>query len=311
MPTNQQIIEKAAMTLASLSAGGRMNVEQADTFLRMVQNQPTIMKDARFIPMSSDRRKIEKIGFGNRILRAGTEGTALADSQLAVPTTGTVDLEAKEVIAEVNITYDTLENNIEGNNLQDTIMQMIAERASLDLEELAVNGDTASGDPYLALIDGLCKQAGTGHVVDFADAAMDKSAFKKGIKAVPAKYLRNPAEWRFYASQNAELDWKDLIAARQTQLGDQAIEGRLATAYGIPVKGIAMLQPYVSNTKTVSDMLVTHPKNIVIGMSRNISVEVDKDIRARKFIIVLTAKIDVVFEEVDATALVKKVGELA
>jgi hypothetical protein len=35
------------------------------------------------------------------------------------------------VIAEVNISYDTLENNIEGGNLHNTIISMIAERARL------------------------------------------------------------------------------------------------------------------------------------------------------------------------------------
>jgi hypothetical protein len=34
---------------------------------------------------------------------------------------------------EVNISYDTLENNIEGGNLHNTIISMIAERASLDV----------------------------------------------------------------------------------------------------------------------------------------------------------------------------------
>ncbi|MFP9167082.1 phage major capsid protein, partial [Enterococcus faecalis] len=79
----------------------------------------------------------------------------------------TVNLSTKEVIAEVNITYDTLENNIEKDGLQNTIMQMIAERAAVDIEELLVNGDTSSSDSYLAQLDGIRKQA-TSHIVDAA-----------------------------------------------------------------------------------------------------------------------------------------------
>ncbi|PEF77696.1 phage major capsid protein [Bacillus toyonensis] len=240
---NKTIIEKADVTLATLASGGLMNPEQADTFLRMVQNSPTILKDSRFIQMASDTLKIEKIGFGSRILRPGVEGVPLKDSDRSAPSTSTITLNAKEVIAEVHITYDTLENNIEGGNLQNTIMQMIADRAALDIEELILNGDIASTDPYLALLDGLRKQA-TSHVVD-----------------------------------------------------------------GVPVEGIAMLQPYNDGDNTVSDILLTLPKNIVTGMSRNIRIEVDKDIRARKFIIVLTAKVDVKFEEEDAVAKVIKVKE--
>ncbi|MFI8709948.1 phage major capsid protein [Bacillus sp. NPDC077411] len=308
MLSNKSIIEKAAVTLASLSAGGLMNTEQSNQFLRMVQNAPTIIKDSRFVPMSSDSRKVEKIGFGSRILRPGAEGVALADKDRAVPTTSTVKLNAKEVIAEVNITYDTLENNIEKDKLQDSIMQMIAERAALDIEELIINGDKSSTDPYLALLDGLRKQS-TSHVVDFASGAFSKDVFKRAYKAVPAKYLRNPREWRYYTSTGLELEWKDQVANRQTNLGDAALEGGLANAYGVGVQGISMLQPYTDTTNTVSDIILTHPKNILVGMSRNISIEVDKDIRERKFIIVLTAKIDTKFEEEDAVAKVIKVKE--
>ncbi|MBJ8056557.1 phage major capsid protein, partial [Bacillus cereus] len=59
----------------------------------------------------------------------------------------------------------------------------------------------------------------------------------------------------------------------------------------------------------VSDILLTHPKNIIVGFSRNIRIEVEKDIRSRKFIIVLTAKLDSKFEEEDAVAKVMKVKE--
>ncbi|MGN4822551.1 phage major capsid protein [Bacillus cereus group sp. MYBK139-2] len=305
---NKTIIEKADVTLATLASGGLMNPEQADTFLRMVQNSPTILKDSRFVQMASDTLKIEKIGFGSRILRPGVEGVPLKDSDRSAPSTSTITLNAKEVIAEVHITYDTLENNIEGGNLQNTIMQMIADRAALDIEELILNGDIASTDSYLALLDGIRKQA-TSHVIDCAAGTFTKDVFKKAYKAVPAKYLRNPKDWKFYTSHGLEIEWKDQVAMRQTNLGDVSLQGGLASAYGVPVEGIAMLQPYNDGENNVSDILLTPPKNIVTGMSRNIRIEVDKDIRSRKFIIVLTAKVDVKFEEEDAVAKVIKVKE--
>lgn len=70
-----------------------------------------------------------------------------------------------------------------------------------------------------------------------------------------------------------------------------------------------MMQPYTSEEKVVSDIILTHPKNILLGMSRQISIEVDKDIRGRKFIIVLTAKVDTKFEEEDAVAKIINVKE--
>lgn len=309
---NNEIIEKAAMTLSDLSTGGLMNQTQFNTFYRKVIDAPTIIKDARTVQMPIDSMKIEKIGFGTRILRAGQEGVALTDGQLSKPTTGTIQLNAKEVIAEVNITYDTLENNIEKAGLYDTIMSLIAERFSLDAEELIINGDTASADPYLALIDGMRKKA-VSHVVDLNGAALTKSVFKQLYGAVPTKYLRNPRDFRYYVSHANELEWKDSIVARQTALGDSTLQGGLPNAYGIDVRGIAMLQGYDIDgagalTTIVNDGFLINPKNILWGLSRNVRIEVDKDIRARKFIIVLTAKMDVQFEEEDAVAKAIKIN---
>ncbi|MEK4846077.1 phage major capsid protein [Bacillus sp. FSL W8-0183] len=305
---NQDVINKAEMTLASLKTGGLMNPTQSSTFIRMVQNAPTLLQDARVIPMESDSQKIEKIGFGQRILRPGQEGVGLTNEQKAAPTTSTVQLTAKEVIAEVNITYDTLENNIEGDNLQNTIMQMLAERAAVDIEELILNGDTKSSDAYLAQLDGIRKQA-ESHIVDVAGEPLTRQVFKQGYKAVPSKYLRIPQEFRFYTSPGQEVEWKDKVADRQTNLGDAAVQGGLSSAFGVPVKGIANMQPYDEDGTDVSDILLTHPKNIILGFSRNIRIEVDKDIRRRKFIIVLTAKLDSKFEEEDAVAKIIKVKE--
>ncbi|MBU8728401.1 phage major capsid protein, partial [Bacillus pumilus] len=240
---NKDVINKAEVTLGTLKTGGLMNPTQASTFIRMVQNTPTLLQDARVIPMESDSQKIEKIGFGQRILRAGEEGKALDAKDRVAPTTSTVQLTAKEVIAEVNLTYDTLENNIEGDNLQNTIMQMLAERAAIDIEELILNGNTASSDTYLAQLDGIRKQA-ESHIVDVAGEPLTRQVFKQGYKAVPSKYLRIPQEFRFYTSPGQEVEWKDKVADRQTNLGDAAVQGGLSSAFGVPVKGIANMQPY-------------------------------------------------------------------
>ncbi|MED4548164.1 phage major capsid protein, partial [Bacillus licheniformis] len=175
---NQEIIRKAEMSLATLKSGGLMNPAQASAFIRMVQNTPTIFSESRVIQMENDSQKFEKIGFGQRILRAADEGKALAKDQLTAPVTSTVELNAKEVIAEVNITYDTLENNIEKDGLQQTLMQMLAERAAVDIEELIVNGDVASSDPYLAQLDGIRKQS-VSHIVDAGGEQISRQLFKQ------------------------------------------------------------------------------------------------------------------------------------
>jgi hypothetical protein len=310
--TNKEIIEKAFMSLASLSTAGQLNPEQSRTFIQMLVDQPTILREARTVSFVGDSKKIEKIGIGSRILRPAQEGTALAEDQKFVPTTSKVTLTTKEVIAEINISDDTIENNIETTSIEDTIMNLIAQRAALDIEELLINGDVAlvGTDPYLGMLDGLRKKA-ISHVVNAESLAISSTLLKNAKKAMPAKYKRAGKMMQIYTSDSVETEWIDLMGNRQTAAGDNAITtGNVPLAYGVPVKGIAMLAPYDNGAGVdVSDAIMTIPKNIVIGVSRDIRIETDRDIRARMNIIVLTMKLDVAFEEEDAVVKIIKIKE--
>lgn len=308
MSSNSEIIRKADMTLADLSGnGGLLNPEQANTFIRKLRLQPTVLRQARTVQMSAPQRKINKIGFGSRILRPAVSATALAPADRSKPTTEQVELNTKEVIAEIRLPYDVIEDNIERGNinaagadtdpqaasggLKDTLVDLIVERAALDLEELALLGDTASGDAYLAMVDGFLKQA-TTNVVNVS-AAVSRTMFKNGLKTMPKQYLRNLTAIRNLVSHNNHIEYRDSLASRETALGDQNVSGRPVTyAHGVPVEGVALM-PEASG-------LLLPPNNMIFGIQRQISMEVDKIISERVFVIVLTARVAFKYEEEDA-----------
>jgi hypothetical protein len=300
-PGNRSIVDKADLAVGTLiGSGGYLNPEQANTFIRMLIDQPTIINDIRVVPMNSPTMEINKIGFAQRILKkAPASGTALSSGDRSAPITDQVTLTTKEVIAEVHIPYDVLEDNIERGSLEDTIMALIAERASLDLEELVILGDTDLGgsDPYLDLLDGVLKQA-TSHVVDFSATLppVTKEVFKAGLKEMPNKYMRNRPALRFYCSPNAEIEYADSLANRETTLGDnKVVNWTPNTAYGIPVVAAALMPD--------ENYMFTYPKNIIFGVQRQIMIETDRDIRARVLIVVLTMRLDLVFEEETAVVV--------
>lgn len=310
MDNRDTILKDALGTSDFRSAGGYLNAEQSDRFLRGVIDQPTILKAARSVIIDGETKKIEKIGFGSRIMRPAVENTALTADKYAKPTFGKVDIATKEVIAEVRLSYDTLEANIERAQLKNTIMQMIQERVALDLEELILQGDTDSADTYLAVINGFLKKA-TSHVVDAQASEISLSNFSSLIKAVPQKYIRDAAAWRMYTSRNIDLAWKEQVAARNTVAGDRfLLENTNATALGYKIEPIAMMPEdlvYDNNTTPTSDdtsslgqMLFTHPQNLIVGFTRKVQIETDKDISARQHIIVVTLKVDAAIEEADA-----------
>ena len=55
--------------------------------------------------------------------------------------------------------------------------------------------------------------------------------------------------------------------------------------------------------------ILTHPQNIIWGVQRQISVETDRDIRARTYIIVLTLRVDMKFETEDAVVEINGINE--
>ena len=301
--TNEEVIRKADLALSDLDTAGKLNPEQTDRFIRTLIDQPTLLAAVRTVAMGAPQMKINKIGFGSRILHPAVSATPLADNLRAKPDLGQVQLDTKEVIAEVHIPYDVLEDNIEKGNvnvpmqtgaggLHQTIVDLMAERAALDLEELGIQGDTTNvGDPYLALQDGYLKLS-TANVVNVG-GAFDKNAVKQALKTMPTRYLRNRSAMSHFVSIDNETEIRDQYGARQTALGDQQMQGLLPVyVYGSKVTPVALMLG--------TSGLFTDPMNLIFGIQRNIMIEYDKDIRARVFIIVLTCRIDFAIEEVNA-----------
>ena len=304
--SNREIARKTDIAVSDLvSNGGYLNPMQANTFIRMLMDQPTLMNQVRVVPMNAPTMEINKIGFASRILHgAPASGTTVASTYRSSPTTEKVTLTTKEVIAIIYLPYDVLEDNIERGSLESTVMALMAERASLDLEDLIINGDTSISalvNDFLCIADGVLVQA-TSHVVDYTDSAdqtIDRIVFKSGLKAMPNKYMRNRNAMRFFVSPDVETEWADQLAQRATPLGDSRIQDWQANrAYGVPVVGAALMPD--------DSYIFTYPKNLILGIQRQIQVETDRDIETRVYKIVLTMRLDLVFEEEDA--VVKCIG---
>jgi len=323
MPTaNNDLLRKADLVVADLTAnGGLLNPEQASRFIRKLIVQPTILTEARVVEMNAPVRNIDKVGFGSRILRKGASGTALTSAQRSKVTTEQIVLTTSEVIAEVRIPYDVMEDNIERATVasnepsnagpgafRNTVIDLIAERAAKDLEELALLADVDFTDPdadtqaFLSMFDGWIATAeNAGNTADQAGAAISKAVFKSGMKTLPDQYLRVRSAMRHYVSVDNEIEYRDTLANRGTALGDAMTTGeRDAFAYGAPVKAVSHMPE--------AKGLFTDPRNLLFGIQRSVSMEFDKDITTRMYIIVLTARIDAKIEEPAAIVIYSNIG---
>lgn len=314
MTTENANLQRADLALSQLSAnGGLLDAEQTNTFIDMVLDQPTILKQVRHVRMAGPEQKINKIGLSGRLLRAanqnggaeddGSNGRYLPKNQRSAPTTSQIEMATKEVLAEVRIPYEVLEDNIEGDQLEAHIMRLIAERAALDLEELALFGDTTNvADSFLALQNGWLKRI-SAHVVDNANAGPTDDMITDALLAMPQQYLRFLPQMRAWISQANKIKFQASRQARQTALGDASVTGNTAlVSSGLQIEEAPMLAADLVGNKGI----FTNPKNLIWGVQRKLTIETDKDIRSREYIIVLTMRIAQQIE--DANAAVKLIN---
>lgn len=314
MSTSNENLMRADLAIADLNTnGGLLLPEQSNAFIDLILDQPTILPQVRVIRMNAPQVKINRIGFGSRILRAAVQSGGANDNgsndryvraaDRAKPTTSQITLTDSEVIAEVRLPYEVLEDNIEGQSLESHIMRLIAERAALDLEELFLWGDTTSGDAYLALQDGMLKRA-TAHIVDNASAGVSPDTFVNAMLALPQKYLRYLPQMRGFVSVANTIKYRQVVSKRITGYGDAAMQDNIPlTAQGLKIEGA----PSLAMDNVGASGLVTFPQNLLWGIRRDISVETDKDIRSREYIIVLTLRIATQIDDSDAVVKITNI----
>ena len=295
---NRTILQKADLALADLTAGGGiLKPAQAQKFMRLLIKDSPLMRLATVVPMQSPKQQLSKIKFGSRVLRPGAEATALPLADRARPDLSEVELDAKLFKAEVRLSDEVIEDSIERGELRQTIMEMMAEAISRDMEEVLINGDTLSADPFLAVMDGALKQA-TSNVVDAGGAAISKNLLRDMLKTIPSEHLRDKKAMRFMTSVDADLDYRNTLAERATAVGDRLLEGDTPVLYsGVPLQPIPLFPENLGAGSDQTVILLCNPKNLHVGIWRNIRVESARDISEGTLKIVATLRFDVKFAE--------------
>jgi HK97 family phage major capsid protein len=299
---NRTLIQKADLTVQDMiNDGGYLQPAQAQAFIRTLIDRSTVMPLSTVVPMRAPTQRLEKLRFGSRVLRAGTEAQALGQNDRAKPDLELEELNAQLFKAEVRLNNEVLQDSIEGGRLRETIMATLGERISLDMDEVIVNGDTASADPFLAKFDGIMKQA-AANVVNNGGNLVSRTLWKDMLKAMPSEFLRNKRLMRFLVSVDTEIEYRDSVAARETNVGDAFLQGDAPASYGgVPILDVPVIRQDLGVGNNRTEALLTDPKNVNVGVWRRIEMETDKDITAGELIIVATLRFDARLAENRAT----------
>lgn len=267
-------INKAFDSWSANSTLVHLSVKEADMFIDYVIDESTILKEARVKRMTKPKENIDKVGIGSDVLHPATRGTALSSTKYTEATTGSIQLDAQEVIAVVKINDDELEDNIEGDAFKDHMMRMVANKAQNQLERSGLYGRKLVGatDTDHLFDWWITRILAGGNVVDansFSDRYISKEKLAAVYKSIPTKF-----EWmldRIYMPNGLIVDYEVLYEASQNRVS-------MNSAFNIPfakAPGIKSNRPFAIsgvNTTTTAGTTANGTNNtIAVTSATNIN----------------------------------------
>jgi hypothetical protein len=326
----QKVIDTTDLGNSTSDNRGLLYPEQSNRFIDYMWDATVLTKVARTIRMKSDTVDIDKVNVGQRILRAATQAQPRqydgADGSIynADAAFTKVSLTTTKLRLDWELSSETLEDNIEGTDLEDHIARMMATQAGNDIEDLLLSGTGTGSDPLLSAFQGFSLKARNGaHVVNAYGAGLELGVFNQAIKALPRRYKQRRNQLRFFTSSNLVQDYLFNLAKNTgaTNLGTPfdissgVIRGDVAAndgapgvmtpfAFGIPVVNV----PLMPETATTGELHLTFPNNFIVGIKRDIVVYRNFIPKKDSIEYTLFIRIGCALENLDAHVVVVNIG---
>lgn len=220
------------------SNAGLLDRKQYNQFIRDVELNQTILKDAAFQRMTNTTEVTSGAQILGRVLQDGyaADGTTNPNLTKASIGFGYDELVAKKLKAVTSLEDDDLEDNIERESFQSTLLSMMADRIGSDLEAIAVFGDsdyTLTDQPLYHTFDGWVKKStntlksselGTTNNTKAFNVHEDtiEAMFDAILRAIPVNIRQSNlmSEFKFYVPWEVSDAYRNLLKSRNTNLGD-------------------------------------------------------------------------------------------
>jgi len=296
----EELLEKVIVSteIGNPAGSGLLNAAQSDRFIDYMWDATVLGSQVRTIRMTANEVEIDKIGVGQRLLRGATEAVDTGENQGVI--FSKLSLTTKKLRLDWEISTESLEDNIEGEALEDHIARLMATQAGNDLEDLAINGDKASTDPLLRVFDGWRKIAlegneeGAAHVLDHGGQGINRALFNRALKKMPRKFMQQRPALRFLTGSGVIQDYLFSLADGTSGNYIEAVgngiiaNGPVRTqgpagyttgqAFGIPLQEVPKFDEFRTGTysgatgEQHADVWLTDPKNLIWAVKREIQV---------------------------------------
>ena len=284
----------------TLSGTGLLYPDQANRFLDYMWDATILAKAARTIRMRSNTTEIDRVSVGQRIMTVAAEDNPrdyvnASNDQFsnAAATFAKISLTTRKLRLDWELSSESLEDNLEGPDLEDHIARLMATQAGNDIEDVLING-TGTGSGLLSAFKGFRKLAtDNAHVVDAQGVGLDKAVFNLAIKTLPRKYKQRRNQLRFFTGSNLVQDYLYNLTANAGSMNpfdiaSGVIRGDVAAndggpgtttpfAFGIPVINVPLMDETLAGDYSQAaglhgDVHLTFPQNFIIGIKRDVTV---------------------------------------
>lgn len=281
--------------------GGYLTPDQAEVFIDYMWDATVLGSQVRTERLRANEADLDRIHVGERLIRKGVEATDTGEN--AQVTFSKINLRTEKIRLDWELSTEVLEDNLEGERLEDHIARMMATQLGNDLEDVAINGDVDSTDPALSIMDGWSKRLlgdsdttpDGAHVVDAGGSVFGRDVVNQALKAVPRKYMQRRGDLRLYVGSSFIQDYLygltqsdsslialDNIAANVAVNGPVRTEGPAGflsmRIFGVTVQEVPMFS--TTNEGSYSgatgedhgDAWLTFPKNLIWGVKREVKI---------------------------------------
>ena len=307
---------KVPGTAGAYNPGWKQQTE-ADKFLELIENTPTLMNDARFITMDSIQYDISYLKMdveleSMEVLSGNNTGSQSDQSNITdtEPQFSRSSLEAHGYTAKTWTQKTWLLANIEKESFLPHIEQILAERAGYSAELLSVYGIRKASSRTKAgydHIDGILKQCAEIYT-DYQTAVLTNPQAPMGtytdidlskalipqLKKMIAQYSKqqgNRANAKFYVSSTMEGRLMEEADARETDEGDRIyFKGDQLYIWGVPIT-VANFLDTPKNSYN-EHIILANPDSIVYGFLEDITSENEYSVDKKAYL----STVDVFFD---------------
>jgi len=286
-------------TSTDLGQYGVLPDEKADEFIDLTLKQSVLLNNITVYRTDHKAGEFYVFDIPGHVLASATEGEVWNGTD-----TGTFSIDraftysCTKVKSAFRLTWETINWALTAPDFEDFLVQKWSGRLREDLEDLALNGDTTSTDPFYQLDDGWLKLIeeglqNTGQIIDWVDQTgtpkpVDVELFQRAYRAfVQNPYARvmarNPV---WIANPIIYVDYMHHLATRDDNLGAAAI---MAAAElrpdGIPFFNGAKGVPYLpvkqitvgGENHLVTKVLLGDPKQLWLVIHREFRAEYERE----------------------------------